>query len=370
MFIRAGIDGNVTWVPRVSRNRQQVCGARPSLARSAGTTATAAPTPRAVQITPNAQPAATARPAPQRVVRTPQPTQRVVRTQRRAPIPTIATTTKPPAPVIRRAPVTQRKPAPAPKPVTIQQPRQTAPVTIKRSGRCPGASAISQRYINDGSRYPVRCGPQREAPVTLPGDSISLAPGADGYQLAEADTLRSGTRVVPKHVYIKRQNTTNVVVPEGYRRVWEDDRLNPRRAEQTLQGHAQTQQIWTNQMPRRLADPTRRVRSKQPTVHVPAQLGLRPEAPTVSTKQRVSQKAAQVKSGQHFVQVGVFGQPRNAEATAQRMGRTGLPVRMGTLTRGGTSYRLVMVGPFSNSRDAQNALRVARQAGFKDAYIR
>ena len=30
VFVRAGIDGNITWVPRVSRNRQIICGFQPS----------------------------------------------------------------------------------------------------------------------------------------------------------------------------------------------------------------------------------------------------------------------------------------------------------------------------------------------------
>ena len=32
VFIRAGIDGNVSWVPRVTRSRKTVCGFEPSLA--------------------------------------------------------------------------------------------------------------------------------------------------------------------------------------------------------------------------------------------------------------------------------------------------------------------------------------------------
>ena len=41
VYIRAGVDGNVNWVPRVSRSRKVVCGQTPSLGGSR--TATAAP---------------------------------------------------------------------------------------------------------------------------------------------------------------------------------------------------------------------------------------------------------------------------------------------------------------------------------------
>ena len=33
-FVRAGIDGRVNWIPRVTRSRKLLCGLKPTLARS------------------------------------------------------------------------------------------------------------------------------------------------------------------------------------------------------------------------------------------------------------------------------------------------------------------------------------------------
>jgi len=97
--------------------------------------------------------------------------------------------------------------------------------------------------------------------------------------------LPPDTRVVPRHVYESRQNVGSVRVPRGYRQVWSDDRLNPRRGETSLRpanpnirlqmlrgyvpawdadrlnpnrglgsdhGTAQTNRIWSQSVPRKL----------------------------------------------------------------------------------------------------------------------
>lgn len=66
--------------------------------------------------------------------------------------------------------------------------------------------------------------------------SVGLG-GIAAPALAEGDvvaTLPQNTRVIPYHVYEDRQQARDVVVPRGYRSVWDDDRLNPQRGITTL----------------------------------------------------------------------------------------------------------------------------------------
>jgi len=71
-----------------------------------------------------------------------------------------------------------------------------------------------------------------------------------------------------------------------------------------------------------------------------------------------------------YVQVATFGVASNAQNTAHRLQRMGLPVRIGKFTRGGKQMRIVLAGPFASSAHTNGALTAVRNAGFRDAFLR
>lgn len=412
VFIRAGIDGNVSWVPRMSRARKPICGFKPT---GGVQTAAAAPAPAPEKVekitiaeapAPQVKKAPVARPAPQKVVR------RVA-----------------PAPKRSKAPVV-RQSAPAPVPAVPTRPAALqAPVVVAGATACPGASPLSQRYMRAGKGYAVRCGPQAEAIVAhrqapglpqrgaapQPYRSAAVMPAATmpapTARVVTAPVPRgplpvavgTQTRIVPKHVAVKRINTTNVTVPKGYRRVWEDGRLNPHRAEQTLEGRAEMLLVWTQTVPRRLInratgeDVTAKVplvypyldietqRRKLGTVKIVERDGQivkrvlryrkaapkhRDEKPVYSSRSAPAAPAAPAATARaSVVQVGVFGNPANAQRAAQKIAQLGLPARIGKQRRGGKVYHSVQAGPVAGA-SAQDALTRLRRAGFGDAYLR
>lgn len=332
VFIRAGIDGNINWVPRVNRQRELICGQTPTLS---GTQRAIAPDPTPPVVAQPAPPVPAPQPAPQATA------PRQVATATPAPQPRPA-----PAAVVRRPAPVAKAPAPRPAP----------PVVRKAADVAPAQPNVS---------------PQ--------------------------------TRVVPRHVYEQRQSKEAFPVPKGYRPVWDDDRLNPRRAEQSLEGIARTRFIWTQTVPRRLVnhatgeDVTAKVALVYPYTDIATQqrdLGTvtlvyrdgqlqkrivrnkaKTRAPTVSTRsapEPVVQAKTKVKASSkgRYVQVGTYGQPANAQAAAQRILRAGLPARIGKVKRGGKSYQVVLAGPFANKTSLGQGLRTSRAAGFGDAFIR
>jgi len=388
VYVRAGIDGAVTWVPRVTRDRKVVCGFKPT--QIAGGAATSKPAQKVEQITMAAPAKPTAKAAaPARTVRTPQPV------TSRQPAKTVASITTMPR---RVAPVSSARVAQVPAPV-VTRPKAVAAAKAKAAptrdyvAACANISSFGQKPL---ARVPVRCGPQAALPYT-----------AREGQIVTAATAAPSTRVAPRHVYDNQvKSTVGVNVPAGYRPVWEDDRLNTHRAHQTFEGIAHTKLIWTDTTPRRLINSKtgKDVTDIYPQVVYPKKgIILAPVVSTSGTvarsarpntvkrvqKARVVKKPATVGSqaparakatatarpqatsaGKKYVQVGTFGVESNARKTAARLQGLGLPVRMASLTKGGKSYRIVLAGPFGSASQINAALGTARRAGFKDAFLR
>lgn len=369
VFIRAGVDGAVTWVPRVTRGRQQVCGFQPTLS---GAQIAAARAPRA---TADPAPAATAAVAPV-VVRAPAPV---------APAPRVVVAARtPPGPVVAPAmpaPLPKVVVAPAPTPVAAPR-RQVAAAT------CPGVSALSQQYLGFELGHDVRCGPQGAPHVT---ERATASAGALVYRLGPAPsaarlsaayrqdgavyaTHAAPVRVAPKRVYdSQKASTAGIYVPPGYAAVWEDDRLNPRRAHQTFAGMAQTDRTWTRTVPRELipADTGPVVTRNSVVTMSTHTYALAPAAAPVAVSTKGQAPAASAAPASHrYVQLGAFSDPEHARRTAQQIANSGLPARMGDITRDGTAYTLVLAGPFDTQAALENGMNRVRGMGFAEAVLR
>ncbi|MEP2530868.1 SPOR domain-containing protein [Shimia sp.] len=209
----------------------------------------------------------------------------------------------------------------------------------------------------------------------------SLGRGSPG-QIVRVGEVHPDTRVVPLHVYEKNLHTNVATdIPDGYRLAFDDGRLNPRRAEMTFSGMAQSNRIWTQKVPRKMVDRRTGEEIVMPATTTygtsttsgsqqVARSSYSPAtAPVVSTKSEPTQKALRL-SGTPYVQVGTYGSAQQAQAVAKEVQQLGLPVRIGKYTRQGTTQRMVLAGPFASSNAAGSALSKTRRAGFSDAFLR
>jgi hypothetical protein len=221
-FVRVGVGSNVEWVPRVGRDRRQICGQTPT--GGAGTQTAAAPAPRQT-VTTASRPAATA--------------------------------TRPAAPMVRSVGSTPRATASQPRPVaTTPRPMPTPPAA---SGVCANLPADIRPYFTGPN---PRCGPQ------------AVHPGDAARRLDQSSLGQAGTGAVRQVVRYE------VTPPAGYRAAWDDDRMNPYRGLAFAGGQRQMEQVWANTVPRRLVgDEPSGFRAvfaspSQPATIVPARLVL------------------------------------------------------------------------------------------------
>ncbi|WP_300519390.1 SPOR domain-containing protein [Aliiroseovarius sp.] len=303
-YVRAGIDGRTSWVPRVTRDRKVVCGMAPTFAR--GTVApTQAPTP-----TP-ASPSAP-EPAPARIARSSMP----------------AT-------------------APAADP--------TAPAEELRD--TPAADSVRTVYVacaNPGDEMLVPAGRVRIRYTCTAREQVVRK-----VRLSDGATLRIIATRGPRETVRNRPRAAQAApvaapvdgqaVPEGYRVAWDDDRLNPNRGPRSAAGDAQMARVWDDSVPmRRVA-------------------GAAIASTTYSTMS-APRRGAEAGGDARFVQAASFADAGNAQRTARRIARLGLPVRMIRVTRGGRALRLVQAGPFASRAEMNRALGEVRGLGFADAF--
>lgn len=343
-----------------------------------------------MQITLNDAPVAAPAPAqvPRKVVRRqPAPAPVVVRQTAPAPKPQPRVV---PAPVVVAAPTPTPTPAPAPAPQTRPAPRVAS--------ACEGASPLSRQYLRGAPGAPVRCGPQAE-PIVAPSRVATVRQG-DVSRAADDITITAKTRIVPKHVAQNRINTIdNVRAPRGYKQVWDDGRLNPHRAEQTLAGRSDMLLIWTQTVPRRLInqrtgrDVTASVPLVYPYLDIVTQRRELGEVTIVQRDGRLAKRivrnsasarattkrqpvyssrsapqaaqpqaaaASPALAGKRFVQIGTYGNPSNARRAAQNVARMGMAARIGKHSRGGKTYMTVQAGPFRSAGAVQSAMNRLR----------
>ncbi len=319
VFLRAGYGGQVQWVQRISSNRQPLCGYPPTFAavsiEMADETGQAPAAPVVV-----AQQTVVAAPAPRVQPAQVQPVRVAVQ-----PTPQVA------AP---RQPVQVAAAASGPGPGKIGC-YKSAPVAMVVPLRGGGTAVVCTKGDGtmNGWRPPIY--PQG-APV---GASLNLPQLAGYHMTGNGDLVLAGAAPV---------------IPEGYRAVFEDDRLNLARGLGTASGRADQNQVWSEQVP------------AQQVATLPAA-----KAKSAKTKTTVSTNTnAAAAPGSYYVQVGTFGVPENASGAASRLSALGFPTAKGNLNKNGKALQIVYAGPFGTAAEAQSALSAARSAGFSDAFIR
>lgn len=317
VFLRGGYGGQVTWVPRVSRDRKQLCGYPPS----GGAVAVAADVPEAKA-------------------------------------PAAETTAVAESPKVTPAPEVETVPKVA---MAEVAPKVTLPATATEKAA-------------------ARAAVPAEAPVYPEAQDVTVVRTAKSgasakYPLAEP--------------------------PPGYKLAWDDDRLNPNRGKQTVEGFLAMDEIWTRTAPAELREDSK-IRRKpvkiivrhadgsetphdgyvlsskdgQKVVQMAATgqvlvtksaKAAAPEAVAKTAPAKSRKPAEPAATGRFLVQVGTFGVPANAEGVAGRLKGLGLPVSRGKLKGG--ALTVVYAGPFASADEAKRALSAARGLGFGDARI-
>lgn len=178
---------------------------------------------------------------------------------------------------------------------------------------CAAGGALAQ--ADDGSN-PIVVSQQATTPASAP----LAAPG-----LANPVAGTAATRPVTA--------TTSGRIPRGFVRVWDDGRLNPRRAQGTPQGEAAMGRVWTNDVPRKLVE--------TPVIPAP---------PT-------------------YVAVAEFATDAQRDTVVRDLRRRGLPARHGVIRGNAGDTPAVLLGPYPGPAQAAGGLSAVQSLGYKGASI-
>ncbi|MBW7921257.1 MAG: SPOR domain-containing protein [Rubellimicrobium sp.] len=398
-FVRAGISGDVVWVPRVNRDRSQICNQPPTFGATTTTLASAAP---ATPVEPPARRAAGApietaasRLAPTSAAASPAPAAAApaagltiagVCHGRWGILPEYRTASGDPVDCGGTPPAVVR--------VDLPPPLTLAEVCEGRTGPLPG-------YVNATTGQPVSCGglpaPVASAPV-LPQavaapPTITIAQVCEGqtgllpgYRTADGGPVICGAPAAPGPLAAPAR-IASVACPPGVvggvayrcggaaidplssatlslggieraleapRRMTRAPVSNPVTAPAAITPPPGYAPVWDDGR----INPARGLAAAAPAIVT--------RAPAPATVTAAPAPAA----GHRFVQIGTFGEAANAQRALATLQGLGLPAATQNVTRNGRSLTVVAAGPFADGAALQAALAAARRAGYADAFTR
>ncbi|WP_194094267.1 SPOR domain-containing protein [Marivivens aquimaris] len=431
VFIRANMAGTYSWVPRLTRDRQQLCGFQPTggATRSIEAANAAAAASAEVLTLDLDTPTPAAPPAPVQVqVQAPAPV-RTASTSVGDPIRTVASMTSRPA----TPPVAVSVTVPSVTPQIVVAPE---PQRMTLSEICEGRTGIQRSYLNAETGQPVDCGP---APVAVTVATVAPAPVANGCDTSahmnsryavrcgpQTQPIRAGGATVPASNPVLEFNRTppsvstvsvapTVVAPavtvaptvtvtapvvvaptqaapaasscSGFddvssRYMAGSVRCGP----QTLSPSGgsslsyKTSGLFGTDIPAsnptsgtyRVGDHPAGYETAWDDGRLNPNRGIPAATAQVVISTRTAPVAAPavVATSHRFVQVGTYAVAANAQAAMARLQSMGYPVSNGTVRSNGKNMTVVAAGPFSNAAALRGALQSVRAAGYADAFTR
>lgn len=349
VFMRAGLSGQVTWVPRIGRDRRPICNDVPmaqAAARLAAPESASQTMPQAMEL------------AGSNAVG--------------APIDTVASNMQAKNQLGLQAPTIVPGYTAAAAPILAPQPVAAAPTyaakPVAGNASCPATAPVLERMDLQSGGTVLVCtrgdggamGWVSPASPAVGGAIQNIAGQQVGYAGSSNAHLRQNALAqyaAPTAGYVQTEIAgAQIIAPPiektNYVAAWKDDRLNPLRGQGTPEGWAMQAQIWTQKSPMKLV-------SKQPAA---------PANDTMRVMQ--SSMSAPDAGGARYVQVGTFANAQNVANASGALAAMGLPVTKSAMTKAGRDLVVVLAGPFENGQAAQQALGMAHQAGFGDAFLR